>query len=135
MRADTQSVTIEIDARSLFGFLADPENLPRWAVGFCRAIRREADRWIAQTQQGEVEIRYVTDAADGVIDFHISVEPGVELVARSRVVPNGEHAEYIFTQFQARGMPDHVFEGQIAALKEELLVLGSLIRARAVCPA
>jgi len=135
VRSDTQTVTIEAHAVQVFEFLADPENLPRWAVGFCRSIRRAGGRWIAQTAQGDVGIRYVTDPTLGVIDFCISPAPGAEVVAYSRVVPNGDGAEYVFTQFQAPGMPDHVFEANVTALKEELVVLKALMRARAVCPA
>jgi hypothetical protein len=135
MRSDTQAVTIEADARLVYQFLADPETLPRWAVGFCRSIRTEGGRWVAQTAQGDVGIRYATDPTSGVIDFHISPAPGVEAVANSRVVANGDGAEYIFTQFQMPGMPDHVFEANVAALKEELVVLRALMRARAMCPA
>lgn len=136
-RSDTRAVTIESAANEVFEFIANPENLPRWAVGFCRSIRRaEApDRWIVTTAQGDLPVRYVTDAALGVIDFYLSPAPGVEAAAFSRVVPNGEGAEYVFTQFQAPGMPDEVFEGQVRALVEELHVLRGLIRARAVCPA
>lgn len=137
-RSDTRAVTIGAAANEVFEFVADPENLPRWAVGFCRAIRRDGgvpDRWIVTTAQGELPIRYVTDAALGVIDFYLSPAPGVEAAAFSRVVPNGEGAEYIFTQFQAPGMPDEVFEGQVHALAEELHVLRGLIGARAACPA
>jgi len=135
MRSDTQTVTIEADARLVYQVLADPETLPRWAVGFCRSIRTEGGRWVAQTAQGDVGIRYATDPTSGVIDFHISPAPGVEVVANSRVVANGDGAEYIFTQFQMPGMPDHVFEANVAALKEELGVLRALMRARAICPA
>lgn len=135
MRSDTQSVTIKAPAGQVFDFLADPENLPRWAVGFCRSIRRDGQGWVAQTMQGDVAIRYVTDRALGVIDFYISPVPGVEGVAHSRVVPNGAGAEYVFTQFQAPGMPDPAFEANVAALREELVVLRALMRARAVCPA
>jgi hypothetical protein len=136
-RADTRAVTITAAATTVFEFVADPENLPRWAVGFCRAIRRDEgapDRWIVTTAQGDLPIRYVTDAALGVIDFYLSPAPGVEAAAFSRVVPNGEGAEYIFTQFQAPGMPDEVFEAQVRALVAELQVLRSLIEARAACP-
>jgi len=135
MRSDTQSVTIETPAVQVFEFLADPENLPRWAVGFCRSIRRDGERWIAQTAQGDVGIRYATDPTSGVIDFCISPAPGIEIAAHSRVVSNGDGAEYVLTQFQAPGIPDHVFEANVAALKEELVVLKALMRARAVCPA
>ena len=135
MRSDTQTVTIEADAVLVYQFLADPETLPRWAVGFCRSIRSEGGHWIAQTAQGDVGIRYTTDPHSGVIDFHISPAPGVEMVANSRVVANGDGAEYTFTQFQTPDMPDHVFEANVAALKEELVVLKALMRARAMCPA
>jgi hypothetical protein len=135
MRSDTQSVTIEAHAGQVFEFLADTENLPRWAVGFCRSIRRDGEHWIVQTAQGDVGIRYVTDPTIGVIDFRISPAPGAEFVAHSRVVPNGDGAEYIFTQFHVPGMPNHVFEANVAALGEELVVLKALLRARATFPA
>jgi len=137
MRADTQTVTIPVQAAEVFRFLADPANLPKWAVGFCHTIRPDADgeHWLAQTAQGEVRVRYRTDPATGVIDYHLAPAPGVELVAHSRVVPNGEGAEYVFTQFQAPGTPDAVFESQVEALREELVVLRALLKARAACPA
>ena len=134
MRSDTQSVCLPADHTEAFDFLANPENLPQWAVGFCRSIRRDADRWLVDTGHGEVSMRYVTDATLGVIDFHFSPAPEVEAVARSRVVPNGVGAEYLFTQFQAPGMSDAVFEAQRATLADELEVLRRFFRARASCP-
>ena len=135
-RSDTGTVTIAAPASDVFAFVADPENLPRWAVGFCRAIRRDGaapGRWIVTTAQGDLPIRYVTEPTLGVIDFYLAPAPGVEAAAYSRVVPNGEGAEYVFTQFQAPGMSDAVFERQVRALAEELHVLRSLIGARAAC--
>ncbi len=135
MRSNTQHITINVDHRTLFEFLADPNNLPRWAVGFCRAIRRDGDHWFVQTSQGEVAVRYVTHADLGVVDFYLSPAPGIEVDAFSRIVPNGDGAEYVFTQFQAPGMPDEAFEAQVSALKEELVVLRALMHAQAACPA
>lgn len=135
MRSNTQHITINVDRRTLFEFLADPNNLPRWAVGFCRAIRRDGDHWFVQTSQGEVAVRYVTHADLGVVDFYLSPAPGIEVDAFSRIVPNGDGAEYVFTQFQAPGMPDEAFEAQVSALKEELVVLRALMHAQAACPA
>jgi hypothetical protein len=135
MRSNTEHVTINVDHRRLFAFLADPGNLPKWAVGFCRAIRRDRDRWIVQTPQGEVAVRFVTHPELGIIDFHISLGPDSEVTAFSRVLPNGDGSEYIFTQFQAPGMADAVFEAQVRALREELVVLRALMHAQAACPA
>lgn len=135
MKSSTEHVTISVDHRRLFEFLADPSNLPKWAVGFCRAIRREGDRWFAQTSQGEVAVRYVTQPDLGVIDFHISPRSETEVTAFSRVLPHDDGAEYVFTQFQAPGMPDDVFQAQVRALKEELVVLRAIMHARAACTA
>jgi hypothetical protein len=88
-RADTQAVSIPASSDEVFRFLADPENLPRWAVGFARGIRLDGVQWIVATQQGELPIRYESDATRGTIDFHMTTAPGVEAVAFSRVVPNG----------------------------------------------
>jgi RNA polymerase sigma factor (sigma-70 family) len=52
MRADTQTMTLPASAEDAFAFLAQPENLPRWAVGFARGIRREGDEWIVRTAEG-----------------------------------------------------------------------------------
>src|SRR5215218_6163466 len=134
MNADTQTITLPVSAEESFAFLAEPENLPRWAVGFARSIRREGEAWIVQTAQGEMPIRVVTDAARGTIDVHMAVSPEVEAVAYSRVVPNEAGAEYIFTQFQLPGMVDEVFAAQRAALAEELAILPILFRAQLFCP-
>jgi len=135
MRSNTEHVTINTDHRHLFTFLADPGNLPKWAVGFCRAIRRDGDRWMVQTLRGEVAVRYVTQPDLGIIDFYISLAPETEVTAFSRVLPNGDGSEYVFTQFQSPEMPDDVFEAQVRALKEELVVLRALMHAQAACPA
>jgi hypothetical protein len=135
MRSNTEHVTINVDHCHLFAFLADPGNLPRWAVGFCRGIRRDGDRWFAQTSQGEVAVRCATHPDLGIIDFYISPASGTEVTAFSRVLPNGDGSEYVFTQFQFPGMPDDAFEAQVRALKEELVVLRALMHAQAACPA
>ena len=134
MRANTKSVTIPASTEEVFAFLGDPGNLPTWAVGFARGIRRDGDSWIVQTADGEFPIRYGIDEGRGTIDIHTTVAPGVEVSAYSRVLANGSGAEYVFTHFQEPGMPDEVFAGQSAALAEELALLPILFRARGSCP-
>jgi hypothetical protein len=134
-RSNTRAVTIPASVEEVFAFLGDPGNLPRWAVGFARGIRRDGDEWIVQTAAGEFPIRYRIDAERGTIDIHTTVAPGVVSSAYSRVLENGSGAEFVFTHFQEPGMPDDVFEGQRAALEEELALLPILFRARGSCPA
>lgn len=141
MRSDTKTVVINASLKDVFCYIADPAHLPEWAIGFCKGIRREGDVWIVRTGQGDMEIRYVTDPGNGVIDYHILPAPGADLPAFSRVVPHGDgKVEYIFTQLQFSGMPDHVFDGQVRALEEELQVLKARLEGktddrRIACPA
>jgi uncharacterized protein YndB with AHSA1/START domain len=134
MRSDTQTITIEAPAGEVFRFVAEPENLPPWAVGFAREIRPDGDGWRVRTGGGaEVRVRFRIDAEQGVVDFWMVPAPGVEAVAYSRVVPNGDGADLVFTQQQIAGTADEVFEAQVAALGHELTVLKALLEV--ACPA
>jgi hypothetical protein len=132
MRADTQSVSIEAHPSKVLELVSDPQNLPRWAVGFARSVREEGGRWIVSTGAGEMSVRIESDRATGTVDFLMTVAPGVEALAASRVIPRGGASEFVFTQFQALGMPDEAFRQSVAALAHELKVLKAL--AEVECP-
>ena len=132
MRSDTKAISINAAPEKVLAFLSDPQNLPRWAVGFAKAVRKENGRWWVTTGSGDVAVRVESKPNSGVVDFFMSPEPGVEALAGSRVVPNGAGSEYVFTQFQAPGMPDDVFEKNVKALEHELTVLRALLEVE--CP-
>jgi hypothetical protein len=133
MRADTKTVTIRAPHQKVVEFLANPESLPRWAIGFARGVRRDGERWLVATQGGgEIGVRIAADLAVGVVDFYLSPAPGVESLAASRVVPSGDGVEYIFTQFQDPGMTDDMFAKSVAAVAHELTVLKALLEVE--CP-
>ncbi len=132
MRTDTQSVTIAAPAGRTFEFVSDPANLPRWAIGFARGVRRADEGWIVETGQGEIPIRIEADRRSGVVDFHMQVAPHLEVAARSRVLPLGDASEYVFTQHQNEGMTDDVFEAQVRALSHELVALKAQLEVE--CP-
>lgn len=132
MRADTQTISIDASSAKVVRFLADPRNLPRWAVGFARSIEERQGQWIVQTGTGEMPLRIDADEKCGVVDFWLSIALGVEALAASRVIPRGPWCEYTFTQFQAPGMPGEHFELSIKAVEHELKVLKAL--AEVECP-
>jgi hypothetical protein len=130
MRSDTQTLIVDTPKEVLFDFLATPENLPKWAVKFCHAIRpRDKTSWWVQGCMGEIPIRFSTDPVSGVIDYHMPAPTG-EGVIPSRVVPVGNRSAYVFTQFQPPGMADDAFQEQVEALKEELQVLKRLMESK-----
>lgn len=132
-RTDTQTVSIPTPADELYTFLSDIRNLPVWAVGFARSVRQQEGRWIVTTSSGEIEVELQVNEPARTIDFVLMPARDVRVVAYSRVLANGPGSEFIFTQIQAPGMPDDVFDGQIEALTEEMHVLRSVMRARHAC--
>lgn len=132
MRSDTRAISIEASPDKVLCFLADPNNLPRWAIGFAKAVREEQGRWVVTTGAGEVGLRIVADGRTGVVDFWMSPKPGIEMLAASRVIPRGAASEYTFTQFQVPGMTDETFKQSVKALTHELSVLKALLEVE--CP-
>src|SRR5262245_20590511 len=132
MRSDTRAVSIDAPPAKVVGFLRNPENLPRWAVGFAKSVRRDESGWHVQTNSGEVGVTIDADDRTGVVDFHMRPVPGVEILAASRVIPRGTGSEYTFTQFQSPGMPDEAFSQSIKALEHEFKVLRAILEVE--CP-
>ena len=86
---------------------------------------------MAETDQGEVQVVFVTDRVLGVIDFYISLTPGIELPSYSRVLPNDTGTEYLFTHFQPSDMSNHTYEKYVVdALEEELQGLKKIIESK-----
>jgi hypothetical protein len=71
MRTHTTSISIEAKPAETFAYVADAERLPVCAIGFARAIERDAvDRWVVTLASCErMPLRVDADAATGVIDF------------------------------------------------------------------
>lgn len=132
MRSDTQSVSIDARPKDVVAFVGDGANLPRWAIGFAKAVRAGDAGWIVTTGQGEIATTIAVDEVAGTIDFRMEPSPGVDATAYCRVVPNGEGAEFLFTQMQQPGMPDEVFDQLIAAVGYELVALKALLEVE--CP-
>lgn len=133
MRSDTQPTTIDRHPKDVVAFLAEVESLPRWAVAFAKSVRQSGDRWEVITGKDEViGISIDADAAAGAVRFRMEPAPGVEAVAYAQVLPNGDHAEVLFTQFQQPGMTDEVFAQLVASVDHELTALKAVLEAQ--CP-
>jgi hypothetical protein len=118
----TATVTTVLDAPrgAVFDYLADPENLPRWATEFARELRRDDEGYTVVNGLGEFRFEIRADRDTGVIDMfagpdreHMAVFP-----TRALALPDGRTA-YTFTMFQGPGMPDDLFEAQHASLLRE----------------
>jgi hypothetical protein len=75
MSIRTLAIAVSAPRDTVFNFLADIENLPRWAHEFCERLYLERGRWKALTSQGELFCDLEAGAATGVIDLRLGPSP------------------------------------------------------------
>jgi hypothetical protein len=104
----------------VFQYLAEIENLPRWATEFARELKREGDDYKVVNGLGEFYFSIRADAESGVIDMFAGSTKDAMAIFPTRAVslPDGRTA-YSFTMFQASDMPDELFESQHQSLQRE----------------
>ena len=121
MESRTVTAVLDAPAERVFAYLADVDNLPRWATEFARELKVVDGRYKVVNGLGEFFFEIRADVATGVIDMLAG--PAAEELALfpTRVVDLGEgRSAFIFTMFQWPGQPDELFESQHASLVREL---------------
>ncbi|MBL9214592.1 MAG: hypothetical protein JNG83_03855 [Opitutaceae bacterium] len=86
MNIQTIAVTVCAPRADVFNFLADIENLPRWAGGYCERIALVRGRWWALTAEGDQVVELEADGRDGVIDLRAGPHPARLNLMPMRVV-------------------------------------------------
>jgi hypothetical protein len=128
MAAESQhvSVVIERPAAAVYGFAAEPANLPRWAAGLATATMEQADgQWVAESPMGRVTVSFVDRNAWGVLDHVVTLPSGDRVYNPLRVIPYGDASEVVFTLRRQPGMTDEQFRADADAVRADL---GSLKR-------
>ena len=69
MNVHPLTITVSAPRETVFNFLADIENLPKWAGGWCERLMLQRGRWWALTAEGEQVVDMETSAGTGVIDL------------------------------------------------------------------
>jgi hypothetical protein len=114
MRTETRSIAIAAPPDAVLDYVGDARKLPHWAPAFTRSVAAEGEHWRVDA---------------GLIDQRVSRERGtVDIVAASdprrgvftRVLPNGDGSEYLFTQFFPDGTPEEAVQQQLAVVEGEL---------------
>jgi hypothetical protein len=104
----------------VFAYLADVQNLPRWANEFARELVLEDGKYKVRNGLGEFFFEIRAEETTGVIDMLAGPTEDEMALFPTRVValPDGQSA-YTFTMFQNEGMPDELFESQYRSLQRE----------------
>ena len=120
MRHATVTTVLDAPREAVFDYMAEIENLPRWATEFARELKHDADGYRVVNGLGEFRFEIRADRDTGVIDMYAGPDAERMAVFPTRAVglPDGRTA-YSFTMFQAPDMPDELFDAQYASLQRE----------------
>jgi len=81
------TVTLSAPRDTVFNFLADIENLPKWTSAWCERLMLQRGRWWALTAEGEQVVDMETSAGTGVIDLRAGPSPERCRLTPIRVIP------------------------------------------------
>ncbi len=130
----TLAVSIDRPPAEVAAFIADVNQLPRWAGGLCKSVRREGAGWRIDTGQGEAGFRFTGNPAEGILDHMVSLEDGLEVFVPLRVVPNQNGSEVLFTLFRLPGMTDERLQQDMAAVHTDLQQLKEALEVGGMSP-
>jgi hypothetical protein len=135
-RSITKTIRINQDVPTVFAFLANPENWPRWAIVNVKSTSPSGDPnwWDMLTPHGPARLRIRADANQGILD-HDWNDPQASWTVPARVVPNGSGSEFMMTFFQPPTFSDGFFDEQIKLVDIELARLKEVLEQKSLSPA
>ncbi len=123
LKSRTVSVSINCDPTTVYAFVSNPENLPKWATTFCRSIKQLNGEWMADTPQGSVTISLVRRNDFGILDHYVTPSAGAEVFVPMRVVPNRSGSEVFFTLFHRPEMSEEQYAQDLGLVEQDLHTL------------
>jgi uncharacterized protein YndB with AHSA1/START domain len=114
-------VVIERPWRTVYEYVSDPRNLPRWAAGLAGSeVQREVSQWSMSSPMGRVLVSFVPDNELGVVDHTVTLPTGESVLNPLRVLPLTEDScEVVFT-LRRRGMTEAELDEDAAAVRADL---------------
>jgi hypothetical protein len=126
--AQTRSVAIGAPPAAVLEYLADPQNLPRWAPGFAPSIvERDGQLIVRQADDNELVICLEVGAEAGTVDIVSAADR--RRGAFTRVIPNADGSELLFTLLFDPSNPSNAVAAQMEIVDAEL------VRVRNACEA
>jgi len=126
------NVSILRSSDEVYAFIANPENLPRWASGLSGSIQRVGSDWIAESPMGKIRIKFADRNSFGVVDHDVTLSSGMVVYNPMRVLKNNEGSEVVFTLFRQPQMSDEQFAQDAAWIKKDLATLKSILEEKPV---
>jgi hypothetical protein len=120
-RSETRSISIQAPPDAVLDVVGDACTLPRWAPSFAETVRADGEHWVVNDEL-LIDLRVVREL--GTVDILRVKHPPTG--AYSRVVPNGDGSEYLFTLFFGDAAGEDDVAKQMAVVEEELRAVRAL---------
>jgi hypothetical protein len=122
VQSRTVTTVLPAPKERVFAYLAEVENLPKWATEFARELKVVDGRYKVVNGLGEFFFEIRADERTGVIDMFAGPSSEQLAVFPTRVVelPGGNSA-FTFTMFRAPEQDADLFESQYASLCREFV--------------
>jgi hypothetical protein len=126
------SVGVERPLETVARFLAEPRNFPRWASGLAGGLSPEHElgeaggepgRWVVDSPQGRVTLRFSPPNAFGVADHWVHLPDATVVYVPLRAVANGDGTEVSLTLFRLPGMDAARFDADADWVRRDLAAL------------
>jgi hypothetical protein len=129
MKSRSLTVSINRDPKTVYEFVFNLENLPKWASKAFQSIKQVKGEWIAETAQGSAKISLTHRNDLGVLDHYVRLSSlGVTVYVPMRVAQNGINgSEVIFTLFYTMHMSEENFAQDVRMVEQDLKNLKSII--------
>jgi hypothetical protein len=126
-KSKTMSTSIKSDPKTVYDFVSNLENLPRWASSTFPTIKEVNGEWVVDTQNGRNKVMITERNNFGILDHHVKLTSGIEVYVPMRVVKNGDGSEVMLTVFQASEMTEEGYTKDIQTVEKDLDHLKTLI--------
>jgi hypothetical protein len=129
LKSTSLTVSINCDPKTVYEFVSNLENLPKWASKAFQSIKQDKGEWIAETPQGSAKVDLAQRNDFGVLDHYVSLSTlGVEVYVPMRVVKNGINgSEVIFTLFYTSHMSEEKFAQDVKMVEQDLKNLKNIM--------
>jgi hypothetical protein len=127
MKSKTVNISIKSDTKTVYEFLLNLENLPKWAPSTFPSIKEVNGEWLVDTPHGQNKVMLTEKNNFGILDHRVLLTSGVEVYVPMRVIENGDGSEVMLTVFQTPEMTDEVFDEDIKMVEKDLNQIKTII--------